>query len=97
VDERTHIQKTISSKITVFYPFHPLHGLELEVVCKPKSGVGAITVIDPQGKRLKIPSWMVSPQASGYQLSERAEISIRALSALTNLLESTIKVKNEMV
>ena len=75
----------------MFYPFHPLHGLELEVVCRPKSAVGAITVFDPQGKRLKIPSWMVSPQASGYQLSERAEICTRALIALTNLLETTIK------
>ena len=75
----------------MFYPFHPLHGLELEIVCKPKRGAGALTVIDPQGTRLKIPSWMVSAQASEYQLSQRAEICIRALIALTDLLETTIK------
>ena len=60
-------------------------------MCKPKRGVGALTVIDPQGSRLKIPSWMVSAQASGYHLSQRAEIGIRALLALTNLLDTTIK------
>jgi len=75
----------------VFYRFHPLHGLELQIVCKPKRGAGALTVIDPQGTRLKIPSWMVSAQASEYQLSQRVEICIRALIALTNLLETNLK------
>jgi hypothetical protein len=63
-------------------------------VCKPKSGVGAITVIDPQGTRLKIPSWMVSEQASEYELSESAEICIRALISLANFLETNLKSGN---
>ena len=40
------------------------------------SDVGAITIIDSQGTRLKIPSWLVLAQSSGYNLSERAEIEI---------------------
>jgi hypothetical protein len=59
-------------------------------VCKPKKSSGALTVIDPLGIHLKIPGWMVSPQASGYKLSARAMISIEALFFLADLLESSI-------
>lgn len=59
-------------------------------MCKSRSGHGAITVIHPDGNRLKIPSWMVMPWASGYKLSERAEISAEALVSLANLLAALI-------
>ena len=80
--------KTISSRITVYYPFHALHGCELELVCRPRKGGNAVTVVDPEGFRLKIPEWMVSPQAAQYRLSERAEISSAALFCIVNLLKS---------
>ena len=70
----------------MYYPFHPLNGLELAVVCKSRIGDGAVTVADPEGIRLKIPVWMVSPQAAQIELSEKAEISARALLELVYLM-----------
>ncbi len=70
----------------MYYPFHPLNGLELAVVCKSRKGDGAVTVADPKGISLKIPVWMVSPQAAQIELSEKAEISARALLELVYLM-----------
>ena len=75
----------------MYYQFHPLHGLELDVVRKSRKGDGAVTVVDPEGISLKIPLWMVSPQATEYELSENAEISVRALLELVHLLEPFFK------
>jgi len=75
----------------VYYPFHPLNGLELDIVRKPRKGDGAATVADPEGIHLKIPVWMVSPQAAQIELSEKAEISARALLELVHLLEPILK------
>ena len=75
----------------MYYPFHPLQGCELDVINKPKKEDGAVTVIAPDGARLKIPIWMVSPQAAQIELSEKAEISVRALVALVHLLEPFLK------
>ncbi len=71
----------------MYYPFHPLNGLELAVVCKSRKRDGAVTVADPKGISLKIPVWMVLPEAAQIELSEKAEISVRALLELVHLLE----------
>ncbi len=60
------------------------------MVRKPRSRDGAITVIDPDGIHMKIPLWMVSPQAEQFKLSKQAEISTRSLLSLLDLLESFI-------
>ncbi len=78
--------KTIGSKITVHYPFHPLHGQHLEVASAVRSEDTAVSVIDPDGLRLKIPLWMVSPTAAGYRLAAQATISARALRSTFELL-----------
>jgi len=75
-------------KIRVYYPFHPFCGCELEAVFKPKRFDGAMTIIAPDGKSLKIPSWMVLPQSSQFKILENAEISTRALLSLSNFIES---------
>ena len=59
-DPGVNTHDPIRSTITVHYPFHPHHGLVLEVVCRPRSPGESITVIDPSGAPLKIPDWMVS-------------------------------------
>jgi hypothetical protein len=59
-------------------------------VCKHRGGHGAITVIHPDGNRLKIPIWMVDSRASEYKLSEQAEISVDALVSLVNLIETLV-------
>jgi hypothetical protein len=49
-----------------------------------------VTVDDPTGHRLKIPSWMLSPEAERYRLSDEATISPRALLWLSELLEPVL-------
>jgi len=66
-------------KIEIHYPFHPLCGIELEVACPTKKNDGLVTVIDPQGIRLKVPLWMTSPQAENHQLAEVEVIGINGL------------------
>lgn len=77
----------MGSRITVYYPFHPLHGQELNVVHLPRRNDGAVVVTDPTGVRLKIPLWMALPQAAEYKLSKEIKIKAAALVALSNLLE----------
>ena len=59
------------STSTVHYPFHPLHNRSLDVIACPHRATGAVTVRHPDGKTLKIPLWMLQPEAAQFQLSER--------------------------
>lgn len=59
------------STVTVHYPFHPLHNQRLEVVAWPRQSRNAVTVRDPDGTSLKIPLWMLEPQASQLLLSDQ--------------------------
>ena len=45
-----------------------------------------MTVIDPDGVRLKIPAWMLLPEAAGHSLSDQAAISGSALLRLCDLI-----------
>jgi hypothetical protein len=76
--ETTHFQ--------VFYPFHPLHGATLQIVRKPERGDGAVSIIDPTGRRLKIPVWMLLPECAEIKITERPRLSREALLSLTSLL-----------
>ena len=76
--ESTHVQ--------VFYPFHPLHGATLQIVRKPKRGDGAVSIIEPTGRRLKIPVWMLLPECAEIKITERPRLSREALLSLTSLL-----------
>ena len=76
--ETTHVQ--------VFYPFHPLHGATLQIVRKPKRGDGAVSIIEPTGRRLKIPVWMLLPECAEIKITERPRLSKEALLSLAALL-----------
>jgi len=76
--ETTHVQ--------VFYPFHPLHGTTLQIVRRPKRGDGAVSIIDPTGRRLKIPVWMLLPECAEIKITDRPRLSKEALLSLTLLL-----------
>jgi len=52
------------STVTVHYPFHPLHKRCLDVVAWPRQAANAATVQHPDGKTLKIPLWMLQPEAA---------------------------------
>ena len=86
--DATHVQ--------VFYPFDPLHGYRLRVLRKPKRGDGAVSIMDPAGKRLKIPVWMLAPAAASIKTSDQALLSRDVLLKLTSLLRQTsVAVKHD--
>jgi hypothetical protein len=61
----------------------------LRVLRKPKKSDGAVAVVDPIGKRLKIPAWMLSPVAGKAEIASQAYLSRESLLGLVTLLEST--------
>ena len=88
-DETTAAHDTlgaVTTHVRVFYPFHPLHGYSLRVTRRPKRGDGAISVMDPVGKRLKIPVWMTFSDAAEITVSEQAHLSGQALLKLISFI-----------
>src|SRR5215469_13511276 len=84
-DDGTHAHNTLSADNTdvqVFYPFHPLHGVVLRVLRRPERGAGAVCVMDPAGRRLKIPIWMLLPECAEITISQRPHLGKQALLSL---------------
>ncbi len=78
------------TRVRVFYPFHPLRDVVLQVVRRPKRGDGAVAVVDPGGKRLKIPVWMLSPECAAVTIAEQAYLSSESLLSLASLLSTRL-------
>jgi len=57
------------STVTVHYSFHPLHNHCLDVVAWPRQTHQAVTVQHTDGQSLKIPLWMLQPDAANIRLS----------------------------
>jgi hypothetical protein len=90
VDEATTKHNTLSAEVAhvqVFYPFHPLYGYSLRVLQRPKRGEGAVVVLDSAGKRLKIPVWMLLPNAETLKVAEQSRLSKESLLNLTGLFK----------
>src|SRR5438876_6249212 len=81
-----HPHNTISLTATVYYPFHPLRGRELRVTSRPRHPGSPVTAVDEAGFGLRIPAWMLAPEAAHYQLAAHATLDARTLRALTVLL-----------
>ena len=79
-------QNTIGSRIKIYYPFHPLCGREFEVLRKSNNRDGSILIGVPDGFNKQIPLWMTEQQASFYRISEKPEISLKALFSLIELI-----------
>lgn len=73
--------------MAVHYPFHPLHGQELQVFVKSRSPDGTVTVEDAKQKRLKIPLWMVAPSAAESKVTDTPTLDAQALLRLVELWE----------
>jgi hypothetical protein len=73
--------------VVVHYPFHPLHGHELQVFVRSRSPDGTATVEDAKQKRLKIPLWMVSPDAAESKVTDTPALDAQALLQLVELWE----------
>src|SRR5439155_15360125 len=74
-----HRHNTIRLTATVYYPFHPLHGRELRVTSRPRNPVLPVTVVDEAGSVLRIPAWMLAPEAVHYQLAAQATLDAQTL------------------
>ena len=85
-----HRHNTIRLTATVYYPFHPLHGRELRVTSRPRNPVLPVTVVDEAGSVLRIPAWMLAPEAVHYQLAAQATLDAQTLRALAALLMSLL-------
>jgi hypothetical protein len=96
-DGGTHAQDTLSAEapfVQVFYPFHPLHGASFQVIRRPKCGDGAVTVLDINGRRLKVPRWMLSAEAADTRIAEQAYLSKHALQSLADLLAISLQTED---
>ena len=89
-DDDNHPHNTISLTVTVYYPFHPLRGRELRVTSRPRHPGSPVTAVDEAGFGLRIPAWMVAPEAAHYQLAAHATLDARTLRALAALLMSLL-------
>jgi hypothetical protein len=83
--ESTHVQ--------VFYPFHPLQATAVKILRRPKRGDGAVSVIDPVGRRLKIPVWMLSPDCAEIRITGQPHLSKEALLSLASLVCSQLNAE----
>src|SRR5215471_4948292 len=98
-DDGTHPHNTLSpnnTAVQVFYPFHPLHGVMLQILRRPKRGDGAVCVMDPAGRRLKIPFWMLLPECAGIRISRRPHLGKEALLSLASLIASQLPSKDRV-
>ena len=75
------------STVTVHYPFHPLHKRCLNVVAWPRQAANAATVQHPDDKTLKIPLWMLQPEAARFAISEQLELAGSGLLALVDVVQ----------
>jgi hypothetical protein len=76
------------STVMVHYPFHPLVHQHLKVVSWPRNSIGATTVQHPDGNTIKIPVWMLQPEAAQLALQSQIELSSKVLLSLVDLLAS---------
>ena len=63
-----------------------MQGRELRVTSRSRNPVLPVTVVDETGTGLRLPTWMLAPEAAHYQLAEQATLDIRTLRALAALL-----------
>jgi len=85
-----------TQQVRIFHPFHPLRGLSVQVIRKPKRGDGAVTVVDAAGRRLKIPTWMLLPDSADVQIVDQPHLNKEALLGLTTLLATQLDFKNSV-
>lgn len=96
-DDDTDAHNTLSpdkTSVRVCYPFHPLHRATLQILRRPERGDGAICVLDPGGRRLKIPVWMLEPECARITVSEQPYLGKEALLSLASLIASQRDSKN---
>jgi len=79
-----------------FTPFTRFYGATLRVLRRPERGHGAVCVIDPAGRRLKIPVWMLSRDCAEIKISQTPHLSKGALLSLASLIASPRNSKDHV-
>ena len=62
----------------------------LRILRRAKRGDGAVCVMDPAGRRLKIPIWMLLPECAEITISQRPRLGKQALLSLASLIASQL-------
>jgi hypothetical protein len=74
--------------VTLHYRWHPLCGATLRVLRQQKYGDRVCLICEgPSGTSCSFPSWMCSPESSGFTLGA-PQISVEALVELRHLLDT---------
>jgi hypothetical protein len=63
-----------------------MQGRELRVTSRSRNPELPVTVVDENGTGLRLPAWMVAPEAAHYQLAAQATLDVQTLRALVALL-----------
>ena len=58
---------------------------------QPRRADASVTVVEPSGATLKVPAWMLLPQAAQHALSADATIDARALLELDDLVRRLLE------
>ena len=85
-NRRQNTPSTRTKTVTVCYPFHPRCGEELEVFTWRSTDGNSVTVLDAGGRGLRIPYWMLCPEAKTKKILPQAAVSTEALISLCELL-----------
>lgn len=92
-DARNAIRNTKCSTITIRYPFHPLCGQELAVERLSAKGDGFADCVDLEGRRLRVPLWMTSPEAAEHRLADAVRIDPKALLRLIDWVRCVEEIR----
>ena len=78
----------MSSRLTIYYPYHPYYRQELEIVNRPHKPDVCFVVRDPTGKDLAVPKWMTEESITQYSVGETPHLPLRNLQALCHVIDS---------
>ena len=67
------------SKARAFYPHHPLHDQELQLIQSAQRSDGSCVVRRADGVDVRLPAWMLEPSAANAPIAKVATLEIAAL------------------
>jgi len=83
----------VGLKVRSHYPFHPLYGLEFELLKNSSNEAGTALISAPDSFCRQIPTWMLDEQAASLHLTIDPSVEIRALFSAAVLLEAALNIE----
>ena len=90
-----HAHKQQDEEVTIYYRFHPYHGAVVPLrqrVTYQTEELG--TVVLPDGRLRKIPTWMTEPCAARLDLHDPPRFSRRCLKELRHVVDVALSACN---